>query len=186
MASLTSSKWTAEVAIDESLRSSLAIWSLGRVNGAVTVLDVEPGAAPMSDMTAWLHQRSVGGWRLVERERVSGRVSLVSRGFEFEQIADAKLFAAAWTDAIIQLRVASLDREIAHLIVQPESATGLSGRGHYGSLRLRGAGRLDVVLTWLLDVVPVRLRARSLRRLQSLSERSRIEALVTPVPYGQG
>ena len=183
MASVAPSKWTAEVPIDEPIRSSIPIWSIGRIVGSATDLDVEPGSVSFDDMVDWLRQRSIGAWRFIERERVSGRVSLLYRAFEFERIADANLFAATWSDALIQLRMTSLGKQIAHIVSPAGEHEIVSGREPHHRSRHRGAGRFDVVLSWLLDVLPVRLRARSLVRLRRRPEHRRLGALVTPIAH---
>ena len=167
MGSVTPNKWTAEVAIDEPDRSSLPGWSIGHLKGSVTNIDVEPGSAPLTNMVEWLGQHSTGAWRFVERERVSGRTSLLYRTFEFEQSADAILFATAWWDALVQMRVESVDRQIASVT----SASANAG----------GVQFLDRALTWLLDETPLRLRARSLMRLRGKSSHRQIGELVARI-----
>lgn len=166
MALLKRPKWAAEVAIDEPLRSNLPIWSLGRIVSADTTLDRKHDLGPLNQMAAWLRQRSVGCWRFVKRERVTGRVSVCYRAFKFEQIADARHFAQAWANALITMRAASLERQVKDF---------MSPRGR------RGTEWVDHVLAWLLDYLPTQVRRRSLLRLRGLPVRRQIDELVAPV-----
>ena len=177
--------WTAEVAIDEPIRSSLAMWSVGRITDSEEVDAFRLCCLPFSQMAAWLDQRSVGAWRFVRRERIAGRVSIQYRSFQFEQLADARFFASAWSAEILRLRVFSVEHQIAE--------TGfLSGfeTAQEREMRRRKSrpsrGPLDDMIVWLVDVWPLRRRARSLERLHRRPTHRQLQELVTTDHGGDG
>ena len=177
MAPVERSTWVAEVAIDEPIRSNLAMWSVGRIGDSDQDDALRLFCLPFSEMAAWLDRRAVGDWRFVRRERVLGRVSLEYRSFQFKQLADARFFASAWSAEILRLRVFSLEHQIAK--------TGfLSGHETAQEREMRrceprpSRGRLDDVIVWLVDVWPLRCRARSLERLRRQPTHRQLQELV--------
>lgn len=185
MGSVVPDKWTAEVPIDEPLRSSMPMWSIGRITGSVTDLDLEPGSNLLGEMATWLQQRSVGAWRFVERERVSGRASLLYRCFQFEQEADGRLFAETWAEALIGLRLNSLQGQFAELGHSATFEIEVEGEAP-GRKKRAIRDRLDDAIAHVVDVWPLRRRARTLEKLRRRLTHRKLRELVTIDHGGDG
>lgn len=175
MGSVAPSRWTAEVPVDEPLRASIPGWSIGRIGDSADVDAFQLFCVPFSHMAMWLDQRSVGAWRFVRRERVAGRVSIQYRSFQFEQLADARFFVSAWSAEILRLRVFSIEHQIAEIGFLSGYETAQE-RERCESRPSRG--RLDDVIVWLVDVWPLRCRARSLERLRRQPTHRQLQELV--------
>ena len=177
MGSVAPDKWTAEVPVDEPLRTSIPGWSIGRIADSADVDAFRLCCLPFSQMATWLHQRSVGAWQFVRRERIAGRVSLRYRAFQFEQLADACFFASAWSAEILRLRVFSVEHQIAEtgFLSGFETAQEREVRVHESR---PSRGRLDDMIVWLVDVWPLRRRARFLERLRHRPTHRQLQELV--------
>ena len=183
MAPVGRSTWVAEVAIDEPVGSNLAMWSVGRITDSAQVDGLCLCCLPLSEMAAWLDRRSVGDWRFVRRERVLGRVSLEYRSFQFKQLADARFFAAAWFAEILQLRLISIEIQIAETGFLSGQETDQERMMHLRESRLSRTC-LDEAIVWLIDVWPLRRRARALERLRRRPMHRQLRELVTIGGHG--
>ena len=156
--------WAAEVPISEPDRSSIPMWTIKHVKSSTTVLRIALGSHLLDEMATWLQHRSTGAWRFIERERVSGRASVLYRSFQFERQEDACEFVRAWSDALIQLRIASLQTSLRDA---SRSAPSLSLQDYVG-----------YALTFLVDVLPSRWRIAHLNRLRRRKAPARCAALI--------
>jgi len=185
MGSIAPARWKAEVPVDEPLRASIPGWSIGRIADSADVDAFQLCCFPISQMAVWLDQRSVGAWRFVRRERVAGRVSIQYRSFQFEQLADARIFVSAWSAEILRLRVFSIKHQIAESGFRSGSETAQEREMRSRESR-PSRGRLDDAIVWLVDVWPLQCRARSLERLSRQPRHRQLQELVTTGHGGDG
>jgi hypothetical protein len=179
---LATSRWVAEVALDEPdpIRRSNPRRDIDPATEVVDGLGL--CVVPIDGMVEWLDWRSVGGWRLVEKSAADEHASVPSRAFQFQQWTDGRFFAAVWADEILRLRLFAVERRILKL----GFPSGLETTGEIGRYPIKREGhRLSVEGLAILvsQVWPLRRRMRQLLRLREQPGADRWRGLVAGPPF---